>query len=173
MVFVNLKGKDVRHLVPARVAGAVPAASRSTEAARAPGDPPRPGPSTSPRPHKRLHRPRPPCDGDERSTLFFPGERRQTVSPGESQSGEARAATEVETGTARPPASRSLRHGLRSGRQPGLRGVPAASPLVPPLGLGLNADSSRPGDALTSPGPIRWILFSEEGLEGSDSARQG
>lgn len=102
----NLTGETgVGHSQPSRVGGLVPAGRRPTEAARVPGDPPRPGPPTSLRSVKGLHRQRPYCDGDERSTLFFPGECRQTVSPGESQSGGARAVTEVETGTARllPP----------------------------------------------------------------------
>jgi hypothetical protein len=111
---------------PPRFIGHVPAGRRSTQAARVQGDPPRPGPSTSSQPFRRFHRPRPYCAGGERSAPFIPEGRRQTVSPGESQSGGARAVTEAESGFGEASClRRSLCHGLRSDRVPGPRGAPA------------------------------------------------
>jgi hypothetical protein len=109
-----------------RVLGHVPAGRRSAPAARVPGDPPRPGPSTSLHSLQRFHRPRPYCAGGERSTPFIPEGRRQRVAPGESQSGGARAVTEVESGIGEASCLlRSLRHGLRSARVPGSLRIPA------------------------------------------------
>ena len=144
----SLQGRtDVGRFQPSRIAGAVPAAPRSTQAARVQGDPPRPGPSTSPPRFKEFHRLRPYCAGGERSASFIPGGRRQTVAPCYSQSGGARAATEAESGFGEASClRRSLCHGLRSTgcrRLPGRR-HPAPLPGRPTTGAGcLTGDETR------------------------------
>jgi hypothetical protein len=123
---------DVGQSQPTRVARPTSVGSAIDRGGPGPGDPPRPGPPTSSRSLERLHRPRPYCAGGERSTSPFPGERRQRVAPGYSQSGGARAVTEAESGFGEASClRRSLCHGLRSDRVPGLFGTPAPGFLAP------------------------------------------